>query len=287
MQQKRNKMETIKRVRSPLLFFVVAMSVQTMQAQANDDVNGDGKVDEQDIAVILEIMQQTGGVKERAKYYWYVGQENPASIGAVANATVGETFMTPILNKPNNLTITYYSENPMIAKVDANTGEVTLVSAGTTTIIAYTDGNLYPMPGEVSYKLTVSKGSVPLSFTQTSVSVRIDDKEFVLPTLNNPQDVSITYSSSDPAVATVLAFTGDVTLVTAGTTTITATFLGDKSYNGISASYTLTVTASGDITAIEDVHIEIQKAQKILHNGVLYIIRSDGAVLNAQGVRVK
>ena len=204
-----------------------------------------------------------------------------------ATATVGETFITPTLSNPNNLAITYYSENPMIAKVDANTGEVTPISAGTTTIIAYTDGNLYHMPGEVSYKLTVSKGSVSLSFTQTSVSVGIDDKEFVFPTLNNPQDVSVTYSSSNPAVATVLAFTGDITLVAAGTTTITATFLGDKSYNGISTSYTLTVTASGDITAIEDVHVEIQKARKILYNGVLYIIRSDGAILNAQGVRVK
>lgn len=72
---KSNKMKTMKRVFSLLLFFVAAMSVQTVQAQTNGDVNGDGKVNEQDIAAILEIMAEAGGVKEQTKYYWYVGQE--------------------------------------------------------------------------------------------------------------------------------------------------------------------------------------------------------------------
>ncbi len=69
---------------SLLLFFVAAMSVQTVQAQTNGDVNGDGKVNEQDIAAILEIMAEAGGVKEQTKYYWYVGQENPASMTSIS-----------------------------------------------------------------------------------------------------------------------------------------------------------------------------------------------------------
>ena len=200
-----------------------------------------------------------------------------------ATATVGETFIVPTLNNPNNLAITYYSENPMIAKVDAETGEVTPISAGTTTIIAYTDGNLYHKNGEVSYTLIVLKGSVSLSFTQNSVNVRIDDEEFVLPTLNNPQDVSVTYSSSNPAVATVLAISGDVTLVAVGTTTITATFLGDKSYNQASASYDLIVTES---TATDLNYISTQpnasSVQKILLSGQLLILR-DGKTYNVMG----
>jgi len=66
-------MKTMKRVFSLLLFFVAAMSVQTVQAQTNGDVNEDGVVNEQDIAAILEIMAEAGGVKEQTKYYWYVG----------------------------------------------------------------------------------------------------------------------------------------------------------------------------------------------------------------------
>ena len=62
-------------------------------AQANGDVNGDGKVNEQDIAAILEIMQQAGGVKEKTKYYWYVGQTNPATMVNI-NVSDGWTEFT-------------------------------------------------------------------------------------------------------------------------------------------------------------------------------------------------
>lgn len=54
-----------------LLFGAKAM------AQTNGDVNGDGKVDEQDITAIIQIMQEAGGVKEQTKYYWYVGNSSP------------------------------------------------------------------------------------------------------------------------------------------------------------------------------------------------------------------
>ena len=92
----------MKRVFSLLLFFVAAMSVQTVQAQTNGDVNGDGKVNEQDIAAILEIMTEAGGVKEQTKYYWYVGQENPASMTSISPIVtsglgwryIGETLPT-------------------------------------------------------------------------------------------------------------------------------------------------------------------------------------------------
>ena len=53
---------------------------------------------------------------------------------------------------------------------------------------------------------------------------------------------SVTYSSTDEAVATVDATTGAVALVGAGTTTIKATYAGDDTYAPSSASYTLNVT---------------------------------------------
>lgn len=68
-------------------FFMLMGGSAWAQADVKGDVNKDGVVNEQDIAAILAIMQEAGGVKEQTKYYWYVGQENPASIGAVANAT--------------------------------------------------------------------------------------------------------------------------------------------------------------------------------------------------------
>ena len=106
---KSNKMKTMKRVFSLLLFFVAAMSVQTVQAQTNGDVNGDGKVNEQDIAAILEIMAEAGGVKEQTKYYWYVGQENPASVDESFNPE-GVEGWTKLTSTPTSIKI--FKETP-------------------------------------------------------------------------------------------------------------------------------------------------------------------------------
>ena len=204
-----------------------------------------------------------------------------------ATATINEAFVAPVLNNPNGLTVSYYSEDPMVAIVNAETGEVTPVAAGTTTITAYTNGDSFHEAGEVSYTLTVLKGTVSLAFSAPTASVKVDATEFVLPILSNPQDVEVTYSSSNPAVATMFALTGDVTLVAVGTTTITATFAGDEKYLPSEASYVLTVEPSGDPTAIEDVRFESDKAEKVLIDGILYIVMPDGKVVNVLGQPVR
>ena len=204
-----------------------------------------------------------------------------------ATATINEAFVAPVLNNPNGLAVSYYSEDPMVAIVNAETGEVTPVAAGTTTITAYTNGDLFHEAGEVSYTLTVLKGIVSLAFSAPTASVKVDATEFVLPILSNPQDVEVTYSSSNPAVATIFALYGDMTLVAAGTTTITATFAGDEKYLPSEASYVLTVEPSGDPTAIEDVGFESDKAEKVLMDGILYIALPDGKIFDAHGLQVK
>jgi hypothetical protein len=68
-------------------FFMLMGGSAWAQSDVKGDVNKDGVVNEQDIAAILAIMAKNNGVAEKTKYYWIVGQENPASIGAVANST--------------------------------------------------------------------------------------------------------------------------------------------------------------------------------------------------------
>ena len=70
--------------------FVLLFSAQA-SAQVNGDVNDDGKVNEQDIAAILEIMAEAGGVKEQTKYYWYVGQTNPATMTSISPIVTDNT----------------------------------------------------------------------------------------------------------------------------------------------------------------------------------------------------
>ncbi len=96
-----------------------------------------------------------------------------------------------------------------------------------------------------NYVQPVYKQNVTMSFSPATATATIG-QDFTEPTLTTtPSGLTVTYSSSDTSVATVNSGTGEVTLVAAGTTTITASFAGNDTYNAGSASYMLTVSASG------------------------------------------
>lgn len=103
------------------------------------------------------------------------------------------------------------------------------------------------------YKKTsnVDPGKKPITLSFPTDSYQADiaagATSFTAPTVSATPAVTgitYTYSSSKPAVATVDESTGAVTLVKKGTTTITASFAGNQTYNPAEASYTLTVTNS-------------------------------------------
>lgn len=71
-----------------------------------------------------------------------------------------------------------------------------------------------------------------------------DIAAFTAPTLNNPHNVTVTYSSSNTDVATVDSATGDIEFVGDGTTVITATSAKTAEYKSGSAQYTLVVSGA-------------------------------------------
>jgi hypothetical protein len=82
-----------------------------------------------------------------------------------------------------------------------------------------------------------------LSYDQTSYSIA-QNEGFTAPTVNNPNNLVVTYSGNNDAVATVNEETGAITLGEAtGTVTITASAAAQGNYNAGTASYTLTVNA--------------------------------------------
>lgn len=77
---------------------------------------------------------------------------------------------------------------------------------------------------------------------------------------------TVTWSSSDTDVATIDASTGVVTLVAAGTTTITASYAGDDDYMSSSATYELTVTSSAPY--VQPTEITIQMTNSLFNQDV-------------------
>ncbi len=80
-----------------------------------------------------------------------------------------------------------------------------------------------------------------LKYEETAFDVVLGD-DFTAPTLENPNNLDVTYSSSDEAVATVNATTGAVTIVGIGSTTIAAKSAETDKYYAGTASYTINVT---------------------------------------------
>ena len=159
-----------------------------------------------------------------------------------ATATYGSAFTAPELQNAHKLTVTYSSSNAEVATVNAETGVVTLVGSGKTTITASFAGNSQYAAASASYELTVSAAAAGLAFSAATATATYGSA-FTAPELQNAHKLTVAYSSSNAEVATVNAETGVVTLVGSGKTTITATFAGNSQYAAASASYELTVSA--------------------------------------------
>lgn len=175
-----------------------------------------------------------------------ISMQLPAGLAfsaAEATATMGEEFTAPALTKATDATVAYTSSNPAVATVDAE-GKVTLVAAGETTITATAPATEKYLEGEASYKLTVKAApkAANLKFAADAVTATMGE-EFTAPALTKDTDAAVTYTSSNPEVATVDA-EGNVTLVAPGETTITATAAANETYLAGTASYTLTVKAA-------------------------------------------
>ena len=157
---------------------------------------------------------------------------NPGTVSGASPLCIGATATYTSSGTSGG---NWSSSNPAIATVNATTGVVTAVSAGTTNIV-YTVIGCNGSPLTASKTLTVNpnanagavSGTSPLCAGATA-------------TYTSNGDAGGSWSSSNPAIATVNATTGVVTAVSAGTTNIAYT-VSSGCNNPVSAFKTLTVS---------------------------------------------
>lgn len=144
---------------------------------------------------------------------------------------------------PNNLAVTYSSNNTDVAEVDAE-GNVTLKKAGRVNIDVTFAGNDEYKAATASCTLIVNdyRNTPELAFDQEEYTANMrEGNTFSGATLYNKSEVApLTYTSSNEEVAEVAA-NGVVVLRSTGETTITVWFAGDNDFKATSASYKLTV----------------------------------------------
>ena len=140
---------------------------------------------------------------------------------------------------PLDTSFSWTSDNESVATVDGATGLVTGVSIGTATITA--TGSYSGLEGTATVEVE-ERPTVTVSPTEAAVVV--DSTYQFSATSTESSDTSFSWASDNESVATVDADTGEVTGVSEGSATITAT----GSYSGEAGSATVNVTVGHAVT---------------------------------------
>ena len=177
--------------------------------------------------------------------------------------------------------------NNGIASIITKTGTYYLVwSTSSDYFSSNTDIEGSYSTGICLYKLDDGRLPQTLSFSPTEVNYDMAGSDaLVKPTLSNAIG-TVTYSSSDEAIATVDPSSGDVTVKKKGTVEITASAAGNSQYKPGSASYTLIITNSSITipTWYKAEEIEAGETYLVVSNG--YVLENNGGSAAAIAVEV-
>ena len=188
--------------------------------------------------------------------YKKIISSDPSSDVAFANPSPSITFPATTTYTQAATTATGYTgtityeiiANTAGASLDGTT--ITVTQEGCVTVKATAPKITGYTASTASYTLTVtdSRSDNELAY-ETPVQTVTIGNILTSPTLTNPNNLSISYSSSDDDIATVDA-SGNVTGVAKGSAIITATFAGNATYKAGSASYTIKVKKAAPAGAI-------------------------------------
>lgn len=147
--------------------------------------------------------------------------------------TYGEGVFTNLAKSDhdNAGVIKYSSSNEDVATVDADTGAVTVVGVGTTTIKAHTDGTATYLPADARYELTVKAKDISATATIADIEAKTYTGEELKPELTVKDGETLLKKGTDYDVV----YTDNVF---PGTATATVTFKGN--YTG-KATKTFTI----------------------------------------------
>lgn len=181
--------------------------------------------------------------------------------------------------------VSWSSSEESVATIDED-GKLTLVAAGKTTITATYAGNATYASSTGTYNLTVtdSRTVAGLEFETTSQTINVGQMHGAF-ALSNPNSLTVSYSSDDTSVATVIASTGVVTGIAEGSTIIRATFEGNDDYKAGSASYTLTVhqNEAGETVGPNNTparYVKVTSSEEITNGNYLIVYEDEGIAFN-------
>ncbi|MBR0247080.1 MAG: bacterial Ig-like domain-containing protein [Bacteroidales bacterium] len=177
--------------------------------------------------------------------YSELAQKNVASIAVTTPPTKTDYKVGETLDMSGAVITATYD--------DATTDDVTdFVTTDAAEVLAHA-GDAKPVTvtfegKNATFNVNVAKGDADLAYAKTDYKATINSA-FATPTLTNPHNLTVTYSSSDEDLVLVDENTGDVVIgsTAGGPVTITASTTGNADYNAGSATYTITVKEPSEV----------------------------------------
>jgi len=156
-------------------------------------------------------------------------------------------FLLETTGKQSEGDLTYLSSDPAVASVDS-TGLVTLHKSGTVTLSATSPADDRYLAATATVTLEVAKAAQPdfQLVNSDPISKTYGDAPFLLETTGKLSEGAVTYTSNDPAVASVDS-TGLVTLHKSGTVTLSVVSPADDRYLAATATVTLEVAKAAQV----------------------------------------
>lgn len=180
-----------------------------------------------------------------------VQAEQTISVGKTSySVTYGASKFS--LNAKANTPLTYHSDSPSVATVNAD-GIITVTGVGTAKITINASETAAYKGASQTVIITVKKGIQKFTGVKTSYTKTIGSNAF---SLNVKAPGEITYTSSNSSIASV-SNTGVITLKKVGTAKITLTAAETSKYN--KASQTITVTVTKKVPSIK-----VKTASKVI-----------------------
>jgi len=176
------------------------------------------------------------GYKVTKVTFWSVTGNNTSDRVSYWKEVAGQTY-TEADGQIFSHSATASAPNKAVFNLDNVQNELTFTNTGeqqkVVIVLEYHVGD-DPTP-------TPEQVSAELSYGSSEADKAVVGEAYTARTLANPHNVSVTYASSNTAVATVNQ-QGAVTIVGAGEATITATFAGNSEYLAGTASYKIVVS---------------------------------------------
>ncbi len=149
-------------------------------------------------------------------------------------ATIGEENDFPVLENPNQLEVTYRSTNTDVATIDAD-GNITLVSAGQTTIFAEFAGNDAFKEGQASYLLVVKEpviaGTDKYELVTDVTTLAVDDEIIIVGTADEEEFYALsTTQNTNNRAANAVEIEDDGTIIPGNDIQIITLGEGDTGY---------------------------------------------------------